>query len=169
MRARTAIAMIAGLAAAWVVAAQFLRVSPATVEAKPQWQAIPAQRAPISQSHNAYVFDVVAEDDAALLEVLSRAEAVAGTPGPRGEMPRVSIVLHGPEVALFNLSSYQQHKQVVDLAARLDALQLVDLKMCRAQMKAQGMQPDDVPAFVDLVDFGPAEVNRLKGQGYVES
>jgi hypothetical protein len=76
-------------------------------------------------------------------------------------------VLHGPEVEFFSSSNYDRYKDIVDQAARLDALDIVDVKICQTMMEVQGIERDDIPSFVEQVPLGPAEVDRLVREGYV--
>ncbi len=99
--------------------------------------------------------------------LLDRAEQLAT--GLRGtdEVASVVLVLHGPEVEFFSSKNYQQYRDVVDQAARLDALDIVDVKICQTMMSIQGIARDDIPAFIDQVPDGRIEVERLQNEGYV--
>jgi intracellular sulfur oxidation DsrE/DsrF family protein len=55
----------------------------------------------------------------------------------------------------------------VDQAARLDALDIVDVKICQTMMKIAGVERDDIPSFIEQVPLGSAEVDRLVEEGYV--
>lgn len=99
--------------------------------------------------------------------LFDRVEALLDRPRGEGEAPIVSLVLHGPEVAFFALENYKQYKDIVDRAARLEALGGVDISICQTQMRQQGIGKDDVPAFLHQVPYGPDEVKRLREQGYV--
>ena len=99
--------------------------------------------------------------------LLDRAEQLAGTLQPKGENASVVLVLHGPEVEFFASSNYGKYKDIVDQAARLDAFDIVDVKICQTMMSIQGVARDDIPAFIEQVPLGQAEINRLVGEGYV--
>jgi len=102
-----------------------------------------------------------------LERLLSRAEQVLERPRSDGEQALISLVLHGPEVEFFALKNYAQYKAVVDRAAKLAALGAVDISICQTQMHHYGITPDEVPAFLRQVPFGPDEVQRLINEGYV--
>ncbi|GMQ97160.1 MAG: hypothetical protein BMS9Abin15_0858 [Gammaproteobacteria bacterium] len=125
----------------------------------------------LSETENAdtenLVFDITAHSVEELRAILRRAEKLVDAPQPSIIPPRIALVLHGPEVTYFDIRNYDQYKDVVDLAARLDAFNLIDVKMCLTMMGAAGMKPEDVPAFIELVPYGPDEVERLKDEGYV--
>lgn len=102
------------------------------------------------------------------LEVLfDRAEQLASRPRPAGAEASIVLVLHGPEVEFFSIRNYDQYKDVVDRAARLDAFDVVDVKICQTMMDRQGITADDIPSFIEQVPYGPAEVERLLREGYV--
>lgn len=94
-------------------------------------------------------------------EALMRVEGLydfdAGTllPNP------VAIVVHGPEVSIFQKENYQEHKEIVDLAARLSALGILDISVCEVRLSKKGGDSESVYPFVGTVPFGPAEVDRL--------
>ena len=73
----------------------------------------------------------------------------------------VAIVVHGPEVSVFQKMNYAEHKGIVDLAARLTALGILDISVCETRMDIEGVQEESVYPFVRTVPFGPAEVSRL--------
>jgi hypothetical protein len=102
------------------------------------------------------------------LEVLfDRAEELAMAPRPRGEDASVILVLHGPEVEYFSINNYDKYKDIVDQAARLDAFDVVDVKICQTMMGVYGIEQNDIPSFIELVPYGPEEVERLEQEGYV--
>lgn len=53
------------------------------------------------------------------------------------------------------------YKAVVDLAARLSAFNVVDIRVCETSAKGLGLDLDTLFPFVDTVTYGPAEVVRL--------
>ncbi len=78
----------------------------------------------------------------------------------KGENP-LAFVLHGPEVAIFLKDNYQKYQHIVDLAARLSAFDVVDVKVCRTRLKATRNGIDSLVPFVKAVPYGPAEIERL--------
>jgi intracellular sulfur oxidation DsrE/DsrF family protein len=79
----------------------------------------------------------------------------------------IVLVLHGPEVEFFSTRNYDRYKDIVDQAVRLDALDIVDIKICQTMMKVRGVERDDIPPFIEQVPLGSAEIDRLVGEGYV--
>ena len=99
--------------------------------------------------------------------LLDRAEELAMRPQAQGGDASVVLVLHGPEVEFFSIRNYEKYKEIVDQAARLDAFDVVDVKICQTMLDVQGIERDDIPSFIEQVPLGPDEVERLRLQGYV--
>lgn len=76
----------------------------------------------------------------------------------------VSIVVHGPEVSIFQKQNYEDNKPIVDLAAKLTALGVLDISVCETRLNSFGADKESVYPFVSTVPFGPAEVSRLLDQ-----
>jgi len=79
----------------------------------------------------------------------------------------VVVVLHGDEALSFTSSGYRSNRELVDRAARLDAYRLIDVKMCETWMKENGIDPGEIPAFIETIPYAPEEIDRLKSEGYV--
>lgn len=114
------------------------------------------------------VYDIRLHEPRQLQQLLQRLDELSGGPRRAGPgAPQFALVLHGPEVEFFAVENYPDYRELVDLAARLDAFEVIEVKVCQARMQALGLTPEDMPAFVEQVRFGPAEVERLEREGYV--
>jgi intracellular sulfur oxidation DsrE/DsrF family protein len=113
------------------------------------------------------VLDISVHSLDELKVLLDRAEEIAARPQSQGKKAGVVLVLHGPEVEFFAISNYPRYKDIVDQAARLDAFDVVDVKICQSMLDRQGIDRDDIPAFIEQVPSGPGEVERLVREGYV--
>lgn len=113
------------------------------------------------------VLDITVHTIKELQVVLDRAEKLAMTPRPPGEGATVVLVLHGPEVEFFAISNYEKYKEIVDQAARLDAFEVVDVKICQTMLEMHGIRREDIPSFIEQVPLGPQEVDSLINRGYV--
>ncbi|WP_221792913.1 hypothetical protein [Oceanobacter mangrovi] len=102
-----------------------------------------------------------------LRRLLSRAEQLVVDNNGYSRRQPVTFVLTGAEIRLFTPSNYQANRELIDLAARLDAFEIVDLKVCESWMASHGLSRRDLPAFIDFVSDGPQEVQRLETSGYV--
>lgn len=84
------------------------------------------------------------------------------------DLPPVTFVLHGPEVAIFFRENYARYKVTVDLAAKLSAFNVVDIKICRTRLRFLEVEAATLFPFVETVPFGPQEIERLTHkQGFV--
>ena len=116
---------------------------------------------------NKAVLDITVHTIDELKVLFDRAEQLALAPQPPGGEASVVLVLHGPEVEFFSISNYDRYKDIVDQAARLDAFDVVDVKICQTMMEIRGIPRDDIPAFIEQVPLGTVEVERLVREGYV--
>ena len=100
-----------------------------------------------------------------LAGILDQAETWANG---RNEYPNqpIAIVLHGNEANAFVKQNYQMYRALVDKAARLDAFNVVDIKICEAWMGMNKVRREQLPPFIDTVPFGPSEEQRLLKAGY---
>jgi intracellular sulfur oxidation DsrE/DsrF family protein len=112
-----------------------------------------------------YVFDVAVESRGELVAILERAELLSRDYPPE-QVSAIALVLHGPELGYFDLRHYADNRRIIELASRLDARRVIEIKACQTMLDELDMQPEDLPGFIDLVPFGPAEVERLVGDGY---
>ena len=112
------------------------------------------------------VFDISVHSIEELEVLFDRAEDLARRPRPVGGEDNIVLVLHGPEVEFFAISNYERYRSLVDRAARLDAFDVVDVRICQTMMQQFGIEADDIPAFIEQVPNGAREVERLTREGY---
>jgi intracellular sulfur oxidation DsrE/DsrF family protein len=80
----------------------------------------------------------------------------------------VTLVLHGPVLGSLLRENYAPNKALVDQAASLSALEVIDVKACQSWMTHNGIRPEQLQPFIEVVAYGPAEVERLvEEQGYL--
>ena len=101
-----------------------------------------------------------------LQELLERAEGIANGDAAYNTEEPIAVVLHGEEIKAFLRSNYRTNKPLVDLAARFDAFNVIDVKVCKRWMGANGIRVNDLPPFVEAVPFGVGERERLEAAGY---
>ena len=123
--------------------------------------------APVDGVPDKIVLDVSVHTIEGLRVLFDRAEKLAKTPRPKGENAILVLVLHGPEVEYFSIRNYDRYKDIVDQAARLDAFDVVDVRICQTMIGARGIERTDIPSFIEQVPYGPGEVERLRQEGYV--
>jgi len=126
-------------------------------------------QAQATEAEARYIADVELHTAAELATLLQRAESlVLDGELPLDGVPRVAFVLHGPEVRVLLRQSYRENKDLVDLAASLSALGVVEIKACETWMGGQRVDPESLQPFVQTVPYGPAEERRLvKKEGYI--
>ncbi len=113
------------------------------------------------------VVDVVLHKRDDILRMLKRAEELAMMPNPVERPREISLVLHGNEIDNFRISQYKDNKEIVDLAAKLDAFNVIDVKMCNSMMNKLGVPRSEIPAFIEVVPYGPGKVEELVEQGFI--
>lgn len=114
------------------------------------------------------VYDISLHEARDLQLLLGRLEMLASQPRAQTDKPEIALVLHGPELNFFAIRNYAEHQALVDLAAKLDAFQIIEIKACLTKMRELHLEPSDLPGFIELVPLGPEEVRRLEGDGYLK-
>ncbi|NOZ09934.1 MAG: hypothetical protein GXP09_02635 [Gammaproteobacteria bacterium] len=114
-----------------------------------------------------YVLDVSVHSQADLEALLNQVEHLQLKNKLPDDGPIFALVLHGPEIDFFAKKNYPKHKSIVDRVADLDARGIIETKMCQTMMKFRSIQDSDVPSFVELVPYGPDEIDRLIKAGRI--
>jgi intracellular sulfur oxidation DsrE/DsrF family protein len=110
--------------------------------------------------------DVAIHSTEELRSLLEKAEKVANGETQYNTEDPIAVVLHGEEIKAFLRSNYRDNKSLVDLAARLDAFNVIDVKVCQRWMGANGITAGDLPPFLEPVPWGAGERKRLQQAGY---
>jgi uncharacterized protein len=108
-----------------------------------------------------YLARVGLNQPAEIFAVLQRADRYFQETGLLQPAPPIVMVLHGSEISIFDRHNYARYNEVVDLAAKLTAMQVIDVRICETQMAAEGMDRMDLLPFVETLPSGPDEVERL--------
>ncbi len=105
-----------------------------------------------------------------LLAVLSRAEELLlDSTVAEGKPANVTLLMHGPEVHVLLRQNYARNRAVVDLAARLSALGVVDIRACQTWMGGNGIDEADLQPFVGTVPNAVVEARRLaREESYID-
>jgi intracellular sulfur oxidation DsrE/DsrF family protein len=109
-----------------------------------------------------YIADIELQTLDQFQQLLARADELflSGRASSGGDAA-VVFVLHGPVLRSLLRENYPENRSTVDLAARLSAFGVIDLKACRAWMRGAGVAEADLQPFVETVSYGPDEVQRL--------
>lgn len=114
-----------------------------------------------------YLF-VLGEHSVVELEaLLRRADEIAQTSLDHFDELDIALVIHGPSVNLFTRGTYPQNRELIDLAAKLDAFHVIDVKICEVSMANAGVSRSEIPEFIESVPFAPDEIRRLTAEGYI--
>ena len=123
-----------------------------------------SQDLPVSPNDGGYLARILNDSPKEVADALKRAEKLYLD----GKLPEnanpIAIVLHGPEVEIFFKDKYEEYKNIVDLAARLSAFGVVDVRVCETQTGIMGRARSSIHPFIGTVPFGPTEVKRLLDQ-----
>tara|TARA_R110001599_G_scaffold192503_1_gene387886 strand:- start:4342 stop:4797 length:456 start_codon:yes stop_codon:yes gene_type:complete len=112
-----------------------------------------------------YVADIELQDAQQLSELLERAgQLLLDGLATQNGVPKVSFVLHGPVIRDLLRQNYGGNIQLVNLAASLSALQVVEIKACRTWMGVNAVDAAELQPFVIPVDLAASEVERLRGK-----
>lgn len=128
----------------------------------------PLPETPLNSNAGGYLARIFNDAPEEVAEALKRAEEFYESGGLPENANPISIVLHGPEVEIFFKEKYDEYKNIVDLAARLSAFGVVDVRVCETQAGIMGRDRSSVHSFIGTVPFGPTEIRRLlEQQSYV--
>ncbi len=113
-----------------------------------------------------YMANIQDHTEAEFMGILRRAEQVITAAQSYPDFEPIEFVLHGAEAGFFVRENYTRYREIVDLAARLDAFGVVDIKICEAWMSLRNLPREQLPAFVETVPYGPAREEQLEREGY---
>jgi len=117
--------------------------------------------------NKSYLFDLSGHSIEELEAILVRAEEVFQAHPEDFEDLEIVMVIHGPDIDWFTHQNQEHNRQLIDLAARLDAYDVIDMKVCEKTMQFRGITLDDLPDFIEPVPYGPAEVKQRLEGGYI--
>lgn len=114
-----------------------------------------------------YLARIEAHTTEELQDILARAEEYMSRQHRFSQSKPIALVLHGEEAKAFLRENYVMNKDLVDLAAKLDAFNVIDIQVCEVWMSQNHVDRDQLPAFINTVPYGPAEERRLQGSGFI--
>ncbi|GEM_PF-576645 len=117
--------------------------------------------------NKSYLFDVTDHSIEELEALLVRAEEVSQTHPADFEDLKIVMIIHGPDIDLFTSQHYEENKQLIDLASRLDAYDVIDMKVCEKTMTLRGVDRQDIPSFIESVPYAPIEIKQRLQDGYI--
>jgi len=112
-----------------------------------------------------YLADITIHSPQELLDILTRANMLfeSGQYSAKDSSP-IIFLLHGDEARILFKQQYANNKAVVDLAAKLTALNVVDIKVCDIWINGNNLFVKDLQPFVGVANNAVAEAERLVSQ-----
>jgi intracellular sulfur oxidation DsrE/DsrF family protein len=114
-----------------------------------------------------YLYDISKHSIDDLKLLLQRAEEINQAETVKPDNLEIVMILHGPDINWFTLENYDDNKELVDLAKRLDAFDIIDLKVCETTMDSLEIDRNQIPPFIEPVPYAPGEISRLSEEGYI--
>lgn len=115
-----------------------------------------------------YVADIELETEDDLSDLLTRAGQMFLEGTVKQEQGAVVLVLHGPVLKALLRPNYAESQDVVNQAASLAALGVLEIKACRSWLSKNGVDASQLQPFVEVVSYGSTEVSRLvEDEGYI--
>ena len=133
-------------------------------------QAAPGTEVPQTQftiGNKSYLFDISNHNIEELEALLKRAQEVTQLDSSNYGDLEIVMILHGPDIDWFTQQNYKRNLELVDLAKKLDAFDIIDMKVCETAMSARGVKREDIPSFIESVPYAPDEMRRLLQEGYI--
>ena len=134
---------------------------------------VPAQVEKIPQDdkiiidNKSYLFDVTNHSIDELRALLARAEEVSQAQSEEFSDLKIVMIIHGPDIEWFTQKNHEQNQQLIDLAARLDAYDIIDMKVCEKTLSSMGVERGDIPSFIESVPYAPVEIKQRLQDGYI--
>ncbi len=113
-----------------------------------------------------YLYDISEHSIEELQSLLQRAEEITQAGTEDLEDLEIVMILHGPDINWFTLENYNDNKELVDLAKKLDTFDIIDLKVCETAMESLEIDRNQIPTFIEPVPYAPNEIKRLSDDGY---
>ena len=117
--------------------------------------------------NKSYLFVVKDHSIEELEALLARAEEVSQSKPEDFEDLEIVMVIHGPDIDFFTNQNHANNSQLIDVAARLDAFNVIDMKVCETTMSMRGVERQDIPPFIESVPFAPTEIKQRLQDGYI--
>jgi uncharacterized protein len=114
-----------------------------------------------------YLYDISEHSIDDLKLLLQRAEEITQAGTENLENLEIVMILHGPDIGWFTLDNYNDNRELVDLAKKLDTFDVIDLKVCETAMEDLEIDRQQIPLFIESVPYAPDELNRLSQEGYI--
>ena len=122
----------------------------------------------IEAGNKQYIFDINGHTLEELKSLLNRADEINVSQREDFAGLDIVLILHGPDIKLFTYTNYERYKDLIDLAARLDAFGVIDMKICEKSMSELGITINDFPPFIEPVPYARQTMTELTNSGYLK-
>lgn len=136
----------------------------------PVIKAEPGSETPKTQftiGNRSYLFDISNHSFEELESLLQRAQEISQFDKKNYYDLEIVMILHGPDIDWFTRKNQEKNRRLIDLAAKLDAFDIIDMKVCETSMIRRGVKREDIPAFIETVPYAPDEMKKLTAEGYI--
>jgi len=117
--------------------------------------------------NKSYLFDVTEHSKDEFRALLTRAEEISQAQPDDFQDLEIIMILHGSDINWFTQDNYEHNQQLIDLAARLDAQGVIDMKVCEQTMTDRGVARENLPPFIESVPYAPVEIENRLREGYI--
>ncbi|HKK15282.1 MAG TPA: DsrE family protein [Gammaproteobacteria bacterium] len=114
-----------------------------------------------------YLFDISDHTIEEMESLLSRAREISELNMDDYSDLEIVMIIHGPDIDWFTRKNLERNHRLIDLAAKLDAFDIIDMKVCKKTMDNRGVKREEIPAFIESVPYAPDEIKRLNEAGYI--
>ena len=134
-------------------------IEPAVISEPPQTQ--------FNIGNKSYLFDVSNHSIEEMEALLARAREISQFDSNEYKDLDIVMILHGPDIDWFTQQNQEKNMKLIELAAELDQLEIIDMKVCETAMDKRGIKREDIPAFIESVPYAPDEMKKLLQDGFI--
>lgn len=140
---------------------------PAEIKTVAVPEVLPIAEAQPEIENKSYLFVVKDHSIDEFEALLNRAEQVSQSQPQDFEDLEIVMVIHGPDIDFFTHQNHGNNSQLLDIAERLDSINVIDMKVCETTMSMRGVERHEIPSFIESVPFAPTEIKDRLKEGYI--
>lgn len=111
------------------------------------------------------VYDVTADTPEDFELLLDRMSGLSAEYDANPFDASIVAVLHGPEMAFFDVRRFKEFEDLVRRAQSLTVGGIIELRMCERAAARLRLKPENIHGFIEMVPMGDAEIVRLQKEG----
>lgn len=120
----------------------------------------------MESSPSGVIFAVREYDEDALHWVLPRVEKYMQELRSRFPKLQIAMMSHGDEIISLSEGNKHNHKATHKLLQKLVTQNNLLFHICGTMARMNGLDPDDFPDYIDVVPYGPAQVEDYQSLGF---